>query len=119
MVEQTIDSMMRGALRTVAQQGVDPRKLNLDFERFREELRPRAISELRGTLLLEAIAQKENILPTDDEVEKRIAQIAEEEKIALHQVKKRYRTPDERRQLSLRIQEEKTLEFLKSHATYS
>jgi trigger factor len=119
MVERTIDSMMRGALRTVAQQGVDPRKLNLDFDRFREELRPRAVSELRGTLLLEAIAQRENIAPTDEEIEKRISQIAEDEKIALHQVKKRFRTPEDRQQLFLRVQEEKTLEFLKSHARYS
>jgi trigger factor len=119
MVERALDMMLEGAMRSLARGGLDPRRIGLDFNKLREEMRPRALSEVKGTLLFEAIAEKEGITPSDDEVEKKLESLAEESGQALSTVKKHFRDPDEKRGLVLRIREEKTIEFLKSQATYS
>jgi trigger factor len=119
MIERALDIMLDGAIRAMARGGLDPRKLGLDVNRLREEMRPRALDEVKGTLLFEAIAEAEGIAPAEEEVDQRIEQIAEESGATLAAVKKFYRNPDERRSVWLRLREDKTIEFLKSQATYS
>jgi len=119
MEERAIDVMLRGAVRVMAQQGVDVTRMGLDFDALREQVRPRARLEVQGTLLFQAIADKESVQATEEEVDQRIEQIASEQNLALSQVKKQFRNPDERRQLQMRVREEKTVEFLKSKASYS
>jgi trigger factor len=119
MVERTIDNMLEGQLRNMARMGMDPRRLNLDFARLREDMRERATQEVKGALLIEAIAQKENIQASDEDVEKKIAELAAEAKQPVDVVRKYFKGPEERQGLSLRLREEKTIEFLKGQAKYS
>lgn len=119
MVERAMDSMLRGALQQLQRSGVDPSRLNLDFNRLREEMREKAVQEVKGTLLLEAIALKEGIQATDADVEARIEQLATNAGQPVAAVQKYFKGPDERLGLSLRLREEKTIEFLKGRAKYS
>ncbi|MFP2906777.1 trigger factor [Pyxidicoccus sp. 3LFB2] len=118
MVERAMDSMLRGALQQLQRQGVDPSRLNLDFSRLREEMREKAVQEVKGTLLFEAIAQKEGIQASDTDVDARIEQLATEAGQPVAAVKKYFKGPDERLGLSLRLREEKTIEFLRARAKY-
>lgn len=118
MVDRAIDFMLRGALRGMMERGVDPRMLNLDFDKLREDMREKAEVEVRGTLLFEAIADKEKLNVSDEDVEKKLEQMAEEDQVALSQVKKRFKSEDDKEGLKLRLREEKTIEFLKSRASY-
>jgi trigger factor len=119
MVERTIDNMLENRLRAMARMGMDPRQLNLDFNRLREDLREEATLEVKGALLFEAIAQKENIQVSDEEVEKKIEELAKEANQAVSVVRKYFKGPEERQGLNLRLREEKTIEFLKGQAKYS
>ncbi len=119
MVERTIDNMLENRLRAMARMGMDPRQLNLDFNRLREEMREEATQEVKGTLLFEAIAQKENIQASDEDLEKKIEELAKEANQAVAVVRKYFKDPEERQGLSLRLREEKTIEFLKAQAKYS
>jgi trigger factor len=119
MVERTIDNMLENRLRAMARMGMDPRQLNLDFARLREDLREEATLEVKGALLFEAIAQKENIQASDEEVEKKIQELAKEANQDVSVVRKYFKGPEERQGLSLRLREEKTIEFLKGQAKYS
>jgi trigger factor len=119
MVERALDMMLDGALRNMMRSGIDVRRLNLDFEGLRGELRPRAEQEVRGSLLLEAIAQRESIQPTDAEVDARIESMANESGGQAAAVRRHFANPDQRQSLALRLREEKTIEFLKSRAKYS
>jgi trigger factor len=119
MVDRAIDSMLESRLRSMARMGLDPRQLNLDFGRLREEMRELAVQEVKGTLLFEAIAQKENIQASDEELDKKIDELAAEAGQAVSTVRKFFKSPDERAGLSLRLREEKTIEFLKGRANYS
>jgi trigger factor len=116
MVERGLEAMLEGALRSLARGGVDPRTLNLDFDALRNEMRPRAETEVRGTLLLEAIAEKEGLKVEPSEVEARIEQLAKESEQAVSQVRKAFKDANQRRSLELRMREEKTVEFLRSRA---
>src|SRR5262249_23166612 len=116
MVERGLDAMLDGALRMMARQGVDPSRLNLDFASLREEMRPKAEAEVRGALLLQAVADKENISVPADAIDARIEQYATESGAPVHQVRKAFKEPDQRRALEQRIREEKTVEFLRSAA---
>lgn len=119
MVERALDAMLRGALQMLGRGGVDPRHLGLDFERLRQEMRPRAESEVKAALLVEAISEQESIQASDQELEQRLEKIAEESGQPLFAVRRQFRGEEERQRLASRIREEKTIEFLKSLATYS
>ncbi|WNG55868.1 trigger factor [Archangium gephyra] len=119
MVERTIDNMLENRLRAMARMGMDPRQLNLDFARLREDLREEATQEVKGALLIEAIAQKENIQTSDADVEKKLEELAKEAKQDISVVRKYFKGANEREGLSLRLREEKTIEFLKGQAKYS
>jgi trigger factor len=119
MVERAIDSMLEGAMRQMARSGLDVRNLGLDFMRLRDEMRERAVQEVKGTLLLEAISQKEGIQAGEEDVEKKIEELATEAGQPVATVRKYFKNPDDRLGLSLRLREEKTIEFLKAQAKYS
>ena len=119
MVERTIDQMLETRLRTMQRMGMDPRQLNLDFARLREELREEALREVKGALLFEAIALSQGIQTSDEDLERKIAELAQEANQSVDVVRKYFKGPDERQGLSLRLREEKTIEFLKGRAKYS
>jgi trigger factor len=58
-------------------QGVDPRQMNLDWERLREAQRERAEREVRSHFILDRIAESEKIEVSDEEIDKEIGQFAE------------------------------------------
>ena len=108
--------MLDGALRMMARQGLDPSRLNLDFASLRDEMRPKAEAEVRGALLLQAVAEKEGLSVKSEDLDARIAQYATESGAPLHQVRKAFKEPEQRRALEQRVREEKTVEFLKAAA---
>jgi trigger factor len=118
MVDRAVDAMLRGALNAMAQRGVDPRYLQLDLDSLRAEMRPRGENEVKGTLLLEAIAEKHAIQASEEDVEKKLAALAEESGVALSQVRRQFRDPEAQEALAMRLREEKTIEFLRSRAKY-
>ncbi len=119
MVDRAISLMLEGALRQMARSGVDLEKLGLDFEKLREEMRPKALSEVQGALLFEAVAEKEKLTASDEDVQKKIESLAGELGQPVQKLQKHFKNPEERRGLLSRVLEQKTVEFLKGSATYS
>jgi trigger factor len=76
IVERQIDQRLQTLLRQLSMQGIDPRQMNLDWEHVREAQRERAEREVRGTFVLDRIAEAENIEVSDEEVSKEIEQFA-------------------------------------------
>ncbi len=119
MVERAIDSMLESAVRQMQRSGLDVRNMGLDFMRLRDEMRERAVQEVKGTLLFEAIAEKEGIQATDADIEKKLEELATEAGQPVANVRKYFARQEDRQGLSLRLREEKTIEFLKAQAKYS
>lgn len=73
MVQNQVDTRLERGLRALAAQGMrteDMRKL--DFDRLREAQRESAASEVKGALVLDRIADVENIQVSEDEMEREL-----------------------------------------------
>jgi trigger factor len=118
MVERAAEMLLDGALRAMARGGVDLRRVNLDVGKLLEEMRPRGLGEVKAALLFEAIANQEKIEVPEEEVDRKIEEIAKDSGQALPKVKRHFANPEERRNLSQKLREEKTVDFLKARAKY-
>ncbi len=78
MVDHAMNMMLENALQIMARSGMDPNTTNMDWNKLREDFRPRAESEVRGALMFEALAKQEKIEVSDEDVEKKLETIAEE-----------------------------------------
>lgn len=116
LVERAIDGMIEGAAERFARSGVDIRKLELDFARMRADLREQALLQVRGALLLEAIADAEKIEVTEEELQAEAARIAEEMGVPLAKVQQQLRGAEPRAALKSRVREEKAVAMLASAA---
>jgi trigger factor len=116
LVERVIDQMIEGAAERFGFQGIDFRKLELDMARMRADLRERALLQVRGALILEAIADAEKIEVTEEDVQAEVARIAEELGMPLAKVQQQTRGGETREALKNRIREEKALSLLSSTA---
>jgi len=72
MVNRGVDFMLENALGGLMRSGMDPNMLQLDWGKLREELRPKAMLEVRGQLLLEAIAKEEKLEVSEAEIDERM-----------------------------------------------
>lgn len=77
VINKQIDARMKTLFRQMAAQGMDPRMLQLDWESLREGQRERAEREVRGSFILDKIAQSENIEVSDEELARELKDYAE------------------------------------------
>lgn len=117
LVERAIDSMIEGAAERFARQGIDLRRLELDMARMRADLREQALLQVRGALLLEAIADTEKVEVTEEDLQAEVARIADELGMPLAKVQQQTRGEEARDALKNKIREEKALAVLSSAAT--
>jgi trigger factor len=119
LVERAIDSMLEGTAERFARQGVDIRRLDLDVARLRADLRENALLQVKGALLLEAIADAEKIEVGDEEVQAEVARIAEELGVPPAEVQRQIRGGDSLQALKSKIRADKAMDFLTSQASFA
>jgi trigger factor len=78
LIESQMDTRLERVVRSLAAQGVDPRAVNVDWVSLRRQQRDRSVADVKAELLLDRIAEAENIDATDEDVEKEIAVLAEQ-----------------------------------------
>jgi trigger factor len=67
-VQEQIDARLERGLRALAAQGMDTEQMRkLDFARLRAAQRDSAVAEVKTFILLDRIAQEENITVSDEE----------------------------------------------------
>jgi len=73
MVQEQIDARLERGLRALAAQGMDTDQMrNLDFARLRAAQRESAAAEVKTFILLDRIAQEENITISDEEMDREL-----------------------------------------------
>ncbi len=78
LVEEQLNRKLERALAQLMAQGIDPRATEIDWRKLREESRPEAEKEVRASVILEKIAEKENIDTTEEEVDELVRELAKE-----------------------------------------
>ena len=116
MVERELMTMARQQAMRLAKQGVDISK-TFDFPAFNEKNRELAVKRVKGTLLLDVIADKENIGVNDQELNASLAGMARSSGQKLVDVKKYYESQEGGMDgLRESLINEKTLSLLLSRA---
>ncbi|MFL5302036.1 MAG: trigger factor, partial [Anaeromyxobacteraceae bacterium] len=116
LVERAIDVMLQGALERFARQGIDVRKMGLDLPRLRADLREQALLQVKGALLLEAIADQEKVELADAEFQQEIARTADELGVPLAKLQRQMGSPDARAAMRTRLREDRALALMTSEA---
>jgi trigger factor len=112
LVERNVDAMLQGMLEGFQRRGIDVRQLGLNIDRLRDDLRSRAALEVKGYLLLEAIAEKERLEVTEEDLEKHYLKLAGELKQPVEKLRQAFRRPESIDSLKGRLRQEKALAFL-------
>lgn len=77
MIEYQSQRLMQSAMRAMIGSGLDPRDREINWDVLREAVAPQAVDDLRGSMLLERIADEEQIDVSDEEINNEIEALAE------------------------------------------
>lgn len=69
LVEQELESRLRALVHRFVEQRIDPRSLDLDWNALRERQREPAIEAVKGALALDAIADREGLTITPEDLD--------------------------------------------------
>ena len=116
LVEHQTNQRMQSLAQQMMSQGYDPRSANLDWERAREEVRGQAEGDVRASMLLEEIAEAENITVSDEEVEAEFEAIATASQQPLEQVRAALTKDGGERSIAHRLRNRKALDLLIENA---
>jgi trigger factor len=76
LVEHQMDVRLERVVRSLAQQGVDPRAVNVDWVSLRRRQEERAKEDVKAELVIDRIATEEKIEVTDEELDHEIEHMA-------------------------------------------
>ena len=111
-IDRQIQINVENQLRSLAAQGVDPNQIKLDWEKVRETQKPRAIKDVKASLILDKIGEREAIAPTQEEVDREVARIARQQREALAVTRAKLQKEGGLARIGGHIRTDKTLNFL-------
>jgi trigger factor len=115
-VDRQIENHVAGSLRAMGIEKLDAAKLNLDWQKIRETQKEKAVREVKASLLLGRIAERETIGVTREEVNREVEREARRRREPLAAVQRKFEKDGTMDRIANHIQTEKTLNFLFEHA---
>ncbi len=113
LVERQIDLRLERGRRALMAQGVKPEDIKkLDLNRLRAAERERARQEVKGSLLLDRIAEEENIRVEEEEINREVEALAAQSRQSPDAIRARLTGEGVLDRIRDRIRNEKTLDFL-------
>jgi len=115
-IERQIESQIENQVREFVERGIDPTKLKIDWAKVKESQRPKALHDVKASLLVDKIAEREAIAPTNDEVDAEVQRIAKQQREPVAAVRKKLQKDGVLNRIAYQIVSNKTLNFLFEHA---
>jgi trigger factor len=115
-IERQIEAQVENQFRELAERGIDPAKLKIDWAKLKESQRPKALHDVKASLLVDKIAEREAIAPTNDEVDTEVQRIAKQQREPVAAVRKKLQKDGMLSRIAYQIRSTKTLNFLFEHA---
>jgi trigger factor len=113
LIEQQIDIRLERGLRALAAQGLTAEQMKkMDLNRLRGGQREQAIHDVKAALLLERVAEEENVQVSDEELNQELESLARQSKQTSEAVRARLTRDGALDRIRTRIRNEKTLDFL-------
>ena len=116
MVMRHVAHQIEQARESMRAQGVDPDRVPWDYGKLVTELRPGAEKAVRRALLLEAIAEREALVPTDADVDAELEKIAQGSQRPLPAVRRMMEKSGDLEALRRGLRDRQALELLVGHA---
>jgi trigger factor len=119
MIDRQVDTRLERGLRALAAQGMKAEDMRrMDFSRLRAGQRDAATREVKSSLLLDRIAERENVMVSDDELSRELESIALRARQPVESVRARLeKDGGGLERLRARLRNEKTLDLLYQRAT--
>ena len=115
-VERQIKNRVEQRLLAMAEQGIDPRTLKLDWDKVKESNREKAIREVKASMLLGKVSERESIHATRDEVDNEVEKLARQQRKPVAALHMEFEKDGTLGRIASHIQTDKTLNFLFEHA---
>jgi trigger factor len=115
-VDRQINSRLEQMVRSLIDQGVDASKLNLDWEKLKEGQRDRAVREVKASLLLGKVSEREGIAALNTEVDREVERLARQQRQPVIALRPKLEKDGTLSRIASHIQTEKTLTFLFDNA---
>jgi trigger factor len=113
LIEQQIDIRLERGLRALAAQGLTAEQMKkMDLNRLRAGQRDQAIHDVKAALLLQRVAEEENVQVSDEELNQELESLGRQSKQTSEAVRARLTRDGGLDRIRTRIRNEKTLEFL-------
>jgi trigger factor len=116
IVSYQANQILRSMVNDMMQRGVDPRTQEINWEAMRDLVRDRAGDDVRGSMLLERVAEAEQIEVSEEEIEAEIESMAEGSRQSVEQVRAALTKQGGERSIADRLRNRKALDFLVQHA---
>jgi trigger factor len=117
LVERELNRRTEEFVRSLFEQGVDPRKAGIDWEAFRNEQRETAVEAVKATLVLDEVARREQLAVSDEDLDREVSGFAERTGRTPAAVRAQLEKDQDLERVRTGMRRERSVEFLLSRAT--
>ena len=113
LVDKQVQLMLDNAKRRLAAQNMSLEMMGLDEDRYKMQFRGIAENQVKGTLLLEALAKQENIQAEESDLDAEMETIATQNNQNVDTIRKYFKSNEQAREnLASQVRENKAIEFV-------
>jgi len=116
LVEQQMDVRLERVVRSLAQQGVDPRAVNVDWVTLRKRQEERAKDDVKAELVIDRIATEEKIESTDEELQHELEHMATHRGESAEALSARLTKQGTLDRMKAKLRSDKTIDWLAQNA---
>jgi len=117
LVEHQMDVRLERVVRSLAQQGVDPRAVNVDWVSLRRRQEERAKDDVKAELIIDRIATEEKIDVADEEVDHELAHMAGHSGESAEAIRARLTKQGALDRMKAKLRSDKTIDWLAQNAS--
>jgi trigger factor len=116
LVEQQMDVRLERVVRSLAQQGVDPRAVNVDWVTLRRRQEERAKEDVKAELIIDRIATAESIETAAADLQKELEHLASHSGESAEAIEARLTKQGTLDRMKAKLRSDKTLDWLAQNA---
>jgi trigger factor len=116
LVEHQKDVRLERVVRSLAQQGVDPRAVNLDWVSLRQRQQDRAKEDVKAELIIDRIASTENIEVSEEDVQHELEHLGGHSGESAEAIRARLTKQGALDRMKAKLRSDKTLDWLAQNA---
>jgi trigger factor len=116
LVEHQMDVRLERVVRSLAQQGVDPRAVNVDWVSLRKRQEERAKDDVKAELVIDRIASEEKIEVTDEELQHELQHMASHSGESAEAIRARLTKQGALDRMKAKLRSDKTIDWLAQNA---